>query len=164
MTFSDGKYVELADLLTLLCDGQLGQPELDRLERLLLDDPEAQEFYRQYVALDVELGWNIAGARAISMLQLPTSSAPSTMPEPPAPPVLGFLGSAAHGGVGLFRRGLAVGVSDRHGDFRHRARGRHRRTRIRACTDCQAICPSPLSPLPCPLCGRPDHRHGRLPV
>ena len=71
----------------------------------MLDDPQAQDLYRQFMALDVELGWNIAGARAISMLQLPTSSAPSTMPEPPAPPVLGFLGSAAHGAVGYFAAG-----------------------------------------------------------
>ena len=58
---ADAKRQELTDLVTLLCDGALDQPDLDKLERLLLDDPEAQAYYQRFVALDVELAWSIAG-------------------------------------------------------------------------------------------------------
>jgi len=65
VTPSNAKQAELAELLTQLCDGKARQPELDRLEVLLLDDPESQEFYRRFVALDVDLAWHVA-YRAVS--------------------------------------------------------------------------------------------------
>ena len=60
MTPFEAKQAELAELLAQLCDGGARQPELDRLEVLLLDDPESQEFYRRFVALDVDLAWHVA--------------------------------------------------------------------------------------------------------
>ena len=52
---------ELTDLLVLLCDGEMGQAEWDRLDGLLLDDPAAQEFYGRFIGLDVDLAWRAAG-------------------------------------------------------------------------------------------------------
>jgi len=41
------KSSELAELLSRLCDGEIGPPDLERLETLLLDDPAAQDLYRR---------------------------------------------------------------------------------------------------------------------
>jgi WD40 repeat protein len=53
---------ELGRLITLMSDGAISPEERDHLETLLLNDPEAQAFYHQYVALDVELSWTHAEA------------------------------------------------------------------------------------------------------
>ena len=71
MSFDD-KSAELTELLTLLCDGKVGQAEWERLEALLLDDPEAQELYRRFIALDVELAWRATGRLAPSQINPPT--------------------------------------------------------------------------------------------
>ncbi len=57
-------FPELTGLLVLLCDGEMGQAQWDRLEALLLDDPASQEFYRRFVGLDVDLAWRAAGRTA----------------------------------------------------------------------------------------------------
>jgi hypothetical protein len=54
---SDAKFAELTDLLMRLCDSQMGSRDWDRLEALLLDDPEAQDYYWRFIALDVDLGF-----------------------------------------------------------------------------------------------------------
>ena len=62
-------YRELTDLLTLLCDGQFAQTDLERLERILLDDPEAQRYYARFLALDEELAWSVAGHSIASVAE-----------------------------------------------------------------------------------------------
>ena len=71
----DAKNTELADLLSRLCDGEIGQADWDRLETLLLNDPAAQDLYRRFVALDVELAWRGAGRPAPSHFY-PSASGP----------------------------------------------------------------------------------------
>lgn len=57
-------YAELGRLIALLCDGTLGAEEHAQLEALLLNNPSAQEFYHDYLAVDSELSWNgVAGTR-----------------------------------------------------------------------------------------------------
>ena len=76
----DSKNTELVELLALLCDGEIGQVEWERLESLLLDDPAAQDLYRRFMALDVELAWRAAGRPAPSRLNPPASA--------PIPPII----------------------------------------------------------------------------
>ncbi|MCG2683205.1 MAG: FecR family protein [Planctomycetales bacterium] len=64
MMQSDAKFAELNDLLSRLCDGEMDRPDWDRLETLLLDDPAAQDYYRRFVVLDVDLAWRAAGRSA----------------------------------------------------------------------------------------------------
>lgn len=114
MTPSDAKTVELAELLALMCDGEIGRVEASRLEALLLDDPEAQEFYRRYISLDVELAWRAADRRAEgenakckgknAKCKLPDNtpflpSPPSAIPLPPSVSLFSFLPNTPLGNV-----------------------------------------------------------------
>ncbi len=65
---------ELALLIGLLCADSINPEEMARLETLLLDDPEAQRFYHEYVALDVELSWT-------SLVTQPATSADCGLPN-----------------------------------------------------------------------------------
>ena len=65
MMGSESKLFELADLLTRLCDSELDQREWERLDALLCDDAEAQEFYRRFIALDVDLASRGAAPRHV---------------------------------------------------------------------------------------------------
>lgn len=69
----DAKRAELTELLTRLCDGDIDQADMDRLEALLIDDPASQDLYRRYMALDVELAWRAAGRPAPSQFEPPVS-------------------------------------------------------------------------------------------
>ncbi|MGE3808875.1 MAG: FecR domain-containing protein [Gemmataceae bacterium] len=53
---------ELGRLIALFADGAITAGELEALEGMLRDSPEAQAFYHDYLALDVNLGWNFADA------------------------------------------------------------------------------------------------------
>ena len=79
MRTSETKLSELADLLAELCDSELDRHEWERLDALLLDDAEAQEFYRRFIALDVDLAWR--GARKTG-----TGSVCATAPTLTSPP------------------------------------------------------------------------------
>ena len=57
---SEARFTELSELLAILFDGELAQPQRERLEALLLDNPDAQDFYWQLVALDSEMEWRTA--------------------------------------------------------------------------------------------------------
>ena len=105
MMGSEGKLSELADLLARLCDSELDRHEWERLDALLCDDPEAQEFYRQFIALDVDLAWRGA-ARAACVpseaamrehlsgeVGLPSRSPPSSVAVAPLPSPLSPLPS-----------------------------------------------------------------------
>ena len=72
MTVSETKLSELADLLARLCDSELDRPEWERLDALLLDDTDAQEFYRRFIALDVNLAWRGADRAASGPADAPT--------------------------------------------------------------------------------------------
>ncbi|MCD4728057.1 MAG: hypothetical protein K8R46_10370, partial [Pirellulales bacterium] len=61
---SNIKFTELNDLLSRLCDGEMDRPDWDRLETLLLNDPAAQDYYRRFVVLDVDLAWRAGGRSA----------------------------------------------------------------------------------------------------
>ncbi len=82
----DAKNSELAELLSRLCDGGIGQADWERLETLLLDDPAAQDFYRRFVALDVELAWRAAGRPASSQFDPadPAATAPVIIEASPS--------------------------------------------------------------------------------
>ncbi len=47
---------ELAELCGAFCNGTLGSEDAAKLQRILLDDPQARAYFRRYVALDVSLG------------------------------------------------------------------------------------------------------------
>jgi ferric-dicitrate binding protein FerR (iron transport regulator) len=51
---------ELAQLVRLEMEGAIDAKEHERLEQLLDDDPEAQEFYTRFVALDEDLRWTLS--------------------------------------------------------------------------------------------------------
>ena len=70
----DAKNTELAELLSRLCDGEIAQADWQRLETLLLNDPTAQDLYRRFVALDVELAWRGAGRPVPSQFDPPASA------------------------------------------------------------------------------------------
>ena len=81
------KSSELAELLSRLCDGEIGPPDLERLETLLLDDPAAQDLYRRFMALDVELAWRGAGRPAPAQFDPPASTPlPAIIEASPALP------------------------------------------------------------------------------
>ncbi len=73
-------FSELTGLLTLLCDGEMGQAEWERLEALLLNDPAAQDFYRRFIGVDVDLAWRAAKVRGdvqeISKSEVPDQQVP----------------------------------------------------------------------------------------
>jgi hypothetical protein len=75
----DAQNAGLLGLLSRLCDDELDQGGWERLETLLLDDPAAQDVYRRYVALDVNLAWRAAGRPAVT-----TCDSPRTIPFPTA--------------------------------------------------------------------------------
>jgi len=97
---TEDKQTQLAELLSLLCDDRFGQRELDCLEQLLLDDPEAQTFYQQYIGLDEELACSIVDASQPTLPELlrwdakdrdptdqfPDIYSPLADSEPPASP------------------------------------------------------------------------------
>jgi len=93
---SQQKFSEIARLAALLCDGQVAEAELFALEQLLRDDPEAQAYYRQYMAIDVALEWTFVD-RAFR-----GSPAQGELPaSPPRSPILGFLGDVGRQGWGF---------------------------------------------------------------
>jgi ferric-dicitrate binding protein FerR (iron transport regulator) len=57
MNGSDRDFTELARLIGELCDERIEPAELERLEAMLRDDPAAQRFYHECVALRVDLAW-----------------------------------------------------------------------------------------------------------
>jgi hypothetical protein len=65
---------ELTELLSRLCDGEIGQANWERVEALLLHDLAAQDLYRRFMALDVELAWRAAGRPALSRFDPPAST------------------------------------------------------------------------------------------
>ena len=71
----DAKRSELTELLSRLCDGEIEPAERERLETLLLDDAAAQDLYRRFIALDVEL------ACAGPVVRRPHSSTPQLPPR-----------------------------------------------------------------------------------
>ncbi len=81
----DADSSELTELLSRLCDGEIAQTDWERLEALLLDDPAAQELYRRYMALDVELAWRAAGRPAASRFDPPIAAALPAILEVSAP-------------------------------------------------------------------------------
>jgi dipeptidyl aminopeptidase/acylaminoacyl peptidase len=50
-------FAELAELIDQLGDDTIAPDDLARLEAMLLDNPAAQRFYHEYVALGVDLSW-----------------------------------------------------------------------------------------------------------
>jgi len=52
---------ELADLLAALCDDRLSAPQAERIEELVIADPEALRFYINYIDLHGMLHWDAAG-------------------------------------------------------------------------------------------------------
>ena len=104
---SDADFTELRDSLTLLCDGEFGPLELDRLERMLLDDPDAQRYYARFLALDEELAWSVAGPSRPAMLK-PIPSPSDLGVQASSSPPLTFLGNVVHGTVNYISSGWPV--------------------------------------------------------
>ncbi|MGA7702214.1 MAG: hypothetical protein WCB27_21680 [Thermoguttaceae bacterium] len=83
----DAKRSELTELLSRLCDGEIEPAERERLETLLLDDAAAQDLYRRFIALDVELAWRGAGRPAPSQFDAPVAAPlPAIIEASPALP------------------------------------------------------------------------------
>jgi len=57
MTPSDGKEDRLSELMRVLLDEDIGEPELSELSGLLRDDTSAMRSFLAYLSLDVELAW-----------------------------------------------------------------------------------------------------------
>ena len=150
-------------LLDAACDGNLAETQGQELAALLDSDPTLRKLFAHHVQLRTNISLLCRAERArdlgIARIQA-TRQAAASLPSP----VLTSLGAAVHGTVGyissgwpvayliatvIFGVGLLIGSHD---------------LRVGPRTGCPAIRPSPLSPLPFPLSGRPDHRHGRLPV
>jgi ferric-dicitrate binding protein FerR (iron transport regulator) len=68
---SSHDYHELGRLITLLCDDALAPAELEQLEAYLRNDPAAQRFYQQYIALDADLCWSYANVPALPPEAMP---------------------------------------------------------------------------------------------
>jgi hypothetical protein len=102
---SSRKFPEIARLASALCDGQMvSAAELDQLDRLLLDDADAQQYYRQHVSLHMALAWQFADRGFHSLpgdLRKPSAGSVATEP---APPPFSFLGGTSLGDLG--RRGF----------------------------------------------------------
>ena len=71
------KLMEVARLAALLCDGQLTAAEMEQLDRLLLDDREAQAYYCRYMSLNVALEWTLLGAAQSSSTHVSTAKVPA---------------------------------------------------------------------------------------
>jgi hypothetical protein len=84
---SRAKFAEIARLTASLSDGSITESEIASLDRLLVDDPEAQAYYRQYVSLNVALEWMFVD-KAFRL----TPAADSAVGARQKSPVLGFLG------------------------------------------------------------------------
>ena len=57
---SERKSAALTDLLTRMCDGNVDQQQWEALESLLLGDPNAQDFYWEFMVVNVNLEWHAA--------------------------------------------------------------------------------------------------------
>jgi WD40 repeat protein len=71
----DKHRAEIARLTGLLCEGIIAPAELERLEALLLNNPESQRVYHQLVALRVDLSWTpvdvMATAAPVPLIRAP---------------------------------------------------------------------------------------------
>ena len=90
----------LRELLIGLVDGQLDQDELWRLDEALRANPDAQDFYDSLITLHSMLLWRYAPPPLevevpSSHLSIENAASPVVAPQPA--PILGFLGTAAHG-------------------------------------------------------------------
>lgn len=81
------QFGELGRLVARLVENEITEEELTRLESMLKDDPEAQQFYLDYVALDSELVWSFD--ESPRPVDLGSSEAIQTTPNVPvSAPVL----------------------------------------------------------------------------
>jgi hypothetical protein len=103
---------ELRELLIALVDGRLGQDEADRLDDILRDHPDRQEFYGWFMALHGMLLWrysptlpdgdkSLTGEHASSIPHVQVVRAGSS-------PVAGFFPTTVHGTFGYFSAGWPV--------------------------------------------------------
>jgi hypothetical protein len=86
---------QLQELLSNLVDEKLGEQELEELQALLRDDPDAQQFYIRYTMLHSWLSWDyveqsLAESRLLSLHNQEDDD------ESPKSPILGFLGDVAN--------------------------------------------------------------------
>ena len=70
------KLIEVAQLTGLLCDGQISAAEMERLDRLLADDPAARARYCEYVSLEVALEWTMEGGESAASGPVSSSVGP----------------------------------------------------------------------------------------
>ena len=171
------------ELLDKLWEGELDRDQTARLEQSLCTDPVARRLYLRYVDLYVGLrrryafdqvangttgqavteggnaGQQMVGGASPDPLPSVHPLSPIDNPPVPAP---GLLSTTLHGTLGYFPESMPLayliatvvtGLGLLIGSVLHVSLTR---------TGCSTIGFSPLSPLPSPLIGGPDHRHGRL--
>ena len=143
---------ELQALVDVVCDGTPTERDVVQIERLLCGNAKARRLYLTQVRLDRWLRWEFA-----RQVQEPASPHPFSL-------FPGFLSPALHGTLGYFSSGwplayLIATVMTGLGLLI----GSSRLCSIRA--DRQAIVIAHIESYPSrKWSGRPDHRHGRLPV
>ena len=78
---------ELTPLLEALCEDRMTPPEVARLERLVLDSPDARWFYLSYLDLHGSLYWDAAGAGSATALSTDEISVHAGIPTIAEPTV-----------------------------------------------------------------------------
>ena len=175
--------IELAALLSGLIEDRLAPSQFERLGQILETDAAARATYRDHLSMHAMLYWRwhqnpsgeqrgstgegIDGTKRDGLPVRHSGSRPSSLPStftPLSPPALTFLSAAFHGTLGCLPDGMPLayliatavtGLGLLIGSVIQVA-GPDEVVRQSASLS------SP--PLPSPLRGRPDHRHGRLQV
>ena len=82
-------------LTNALCEGAITEQELQELELLLETDPNAKEFYIDFININAEISWLISAKQHSAMDLGPRSPVDSLVAPPNRSPILGFLGNFA---------------------------------------------------------------------
>ena len=150
--------------------GELSAAEMEELDRLVRDDPQARRLYAQYIVETVDLhSWAACSdeggfSSAFVGEDRRAESESTSGTTVPSAPQLSFLGDAWHGTVGYFSSGWPVAYLIGNGNFWGWAADRLSRARVPAArTGRQAIVDA-LATGAGAVSSGPDQRHGRLPV
>ena len=172
LAFPEELFLELHALTEECVNGTATFEQAARLDRLMIEDEQARKLYVRYVHTLcglrtwseyplVDSGGNPAYPRCPLLHPKKSPTKTQTLPSV-SPPT--FLSTTLHDTLGYFPEGMPLayliatvvtGLGLLIGSVIH-VSGPDRGG--------STIGFSPLSPLPSPLSGRPDHRHGRLQV
>jgi hypothetical protein len=95
MPYPQNNIPRIWTLTNVVCEGTISEQELRELELLLEADPDAKEFYVDFLNINAEISW-LVSAKQHSTMDLGPRSPVDALIQPERPPILGFLGDWAN--------------------------------------------------------------------